>query len=47
MMLDRDLRFVAANAAYLRVAAVRRDDLMGRKMLDVFPNDPSASGWWL
>ena len=41
MVLDRDLCFVAANAAYLRVVGV--DDfetLRGRKIFDAFPNDP-------
>ncbi|QSQ26008.1 response regulator [Pyxidicoccus parkwayensis] len=41
MLLDRDLRFVAANAAYLRVTTSRREDLLGRYILDAFPNDPN------
>ena len=39
MVLDRDLCFVAANAAYLRVVGV--DDfetLRGRYIFDAFPN---------
>ena len=41
MLLDRELRYVAANAAYL--AATRRslDQLLGKCLFDVFPNDPS------
>ena len=40
MLLDRQLRYVAANAAYLRVTAARLEDLIGRCVFDVFPNDP-------
>jgi PAS domain S-box-containing protein len=40
MLLDRDLRYVAANEAYLRVTATRREELIGRHVLEVFPNDP-------
>jgi PAS domain S-box-containing protein len=40
MLLDRELRFVAANPAYLRLTAARLEDLLGRRLLDVFPNDP-------
>jgi signal transduction histidine kinase/DNA-binding response OmpR family regulator len=41
MLLDRELRFVAANEAYLRVTASRLEDLVGRYVFDVFPNDPA------
>src|SRR3954464_6419740 len=41
MMLDRDLRYVAANRAYLSITASRLDELLGRHIIDVFPNDPS------
>ena len=41
MVLDRELRYVAANAAYLRVTATRLDELLGRRPVDVFPNDPN------
>ncbi|MFP2924179.1 response regulator [Pyxidicoccus sp. 3LG] len=40
MLLDRELRYVAANAAYLRVTASRLEDLLGRHVTDAFPNDP-------
>jgi PAS domain S-box-containing protein len=40
MLLDRELRYVAANAAYLRETASRLEDLVGRRVLEVFPNDP-------
>jgi PAS domain S-box-containing protein len=41
MLLDRQLRFVAANAAYRRETASTLDALLGRHVLEVFPNDPS------
>lgn len=40
MVLDRDLRYVWANAAYLRVTDSRLEDLVGRHIVDVFPHDP-------
>lgn len=40
MVLDRDLRYVAANDAYLRVTGATFEDLVGRRVFDVFPNDP-------
>ena len=40
MLLDRDFRYVAANAAYLEVTGSRLGDLLGRPLFDVFPNDP-------
>src|SRR5688500_5324368 len=40
MVLDRELRYVAANTAYLQVTASRVEDLVGRHLFDVFPNDP-------
>jgi signal transduction histidine kinase/CheY-like chemotaxis protein len=41
MILDRDLKFVAANDAYLRVTASRLEDLVGKHLFEVFPHDPS------
>ena len=41
MLLDRDLRFVAANAAYLRATGTELDALVGRNLFDAFPHDPS------
>ena len=41
MVVDRELRFVAANAAYLSTTARRLEDLLGRHILEVFPDDPS------
>jgi PAS domain S-box-containing protein len=40
MLLDRELRFVAVNEAYLRVTSSRFDDIVGRNLFEVFPNDP-------
>ncbi len=40
MLLDRDLKYVAANAAYLTLTASRLEDLVGRHVFDAFPNDP-------
>ena len=41
MILDRDLRYVAANEAYLRITGSRLEELVGRYVFDVFPNDPA------
>ena len=41
MVLDRELRYVAANRAYLHVAASRLEDLLGRHLFDAFPHDPA------
>jgi signal transduction histidine kinase/DNA-binding response OmpR family regulator len=39
MLLDRELRYVAANGAYLRATASRLEDLVGRYVFDAFPNE--------
>ncbi len=39
MVLDRDLRFVAVNAAYEKVTMRRSEELVGRGMFEVFPNE--------
>lgn len=41
MVLDAELRFVAANAAYLRATSKTLDQLLGQRVFDVFPDDPS------
>jgi PAS domain S-box-containing protein len=41
MVLDRDLRFIAANPTYLRLTASRLEDLLGRHIFEIFPHDPS------
>jgi PAS domain S-box-containing protein len=40
MLLDRELRFVAANPAYLEVTGTRLEDLLGRTLFEAFPHDP-------
>jgi len=41
MVLDRELRYVTANRAYLEVTGVRDlASLVGRYIFDAFPNDP-------
>ena len=44
MLLDRDFRFVAANAAYLCATGTRRDQLLGRPLFEAFPHDPDDPG---
>ena len=41
MVLDRALRYVAANAAYLQATSSRLEDLLGRTVFEAFPNDPA------
>lgn len=40
MLVDRNLRYVTANPAYLALTASRLEDLVGRGLFDAFPNDP-------
>ncbi|MGK6312170.1 PAS domain-containing protein [Neorhizobium sp. DT-125] len=45
VILDRDLRLIGMNDAYLAVTARSREELLGRNMFDAFPSDPdSVSG---
>jgi PAS domain S-box-containing protein len=39
MLLDRSLRFVAANAAYRRATSSTLEQLLGRHIAEAFPND--------
>lgn len=39
MVLDRRLNYVAANEAYERATMRKRDELLGRHLFDLFPND--------
>ena len=43
VLLDRQLRFVEMNAAYLRVTGRSRDELLGLGMFEAFPGDPDAA----
>lgn len=38
-LLDREYRFVAANAAYEQVTMRSKEELIGKRLFDVFPND--------
>jgi hypothetical protein len=40
VLLDRELPFVDANRAYLELTASQLDQLIGRGMFDLFPNEP-------
>jgi signal transduction histidine kinase len=47
LVLDPDLRIVAVSDAYLGATMTRRDQIMGRGIFDVFPDnpdDPEATG---
>ena len=43
MVLDRRLCYVAANPAYLAVTSTRLDELVGRYIFDLFPDEQSAA----
>lgn len=40
MVLDRQLKFVMANDAYLAMVSKAKDELIGRYVFDVFPEEP-------
>jgi PAS domain S-box-containing protein len=40
MVLDHELRYVAANPAYVRATGSRLEDLVGRGIFEVFPDTP-------
>ncbi|MFT3695958.1 MAG: PAS domain-containing protein [Kofleriaceae bacterium] len=44
MVLDRSLRYVAANPAYLAITGTTREALMGTHVFDSFPDDPDGTG---
>src|SRR5690606_21330695 len=43
MLLDRELRYVAANAAYLEATGRSLEELLGQHVMAMFPN-PGESG---
>ena len=43
MVLDRELKYVTANQAYLTATSLRRDEIIGRNVFDVLPQDPDAA----
>lgn len=42
VVLTADLEIVAANDAYLRATMTRREDIVGRRLFDVFPLNPEG-----
>jgi len=44
MLLDRELRYVAANPAYLKATSSRLEELVGRYVLEAFPDDKANPG---
>ncbi|HEX5753907.1 MAG TPA: PAS domain-containing protein [Archangium sp.] len=40
MVLERELRYVAANEAYLRLTVSRLEELVGRSIFEAFPLIP-------
>ncbi|MGA7921674.1 MAG: PAS domain-containing protein, partial [Candidatus Acidiferrales bacterium] len=47
LVLTPDLKIAAVSDAYLRATMTRREDILGRDIFDVFPDnpdDPSATG---
>ena len=40
LILNAELRIVAVNDAYLNATMTRREDILGRGMFEVFPDDP-------
>ena len=40
MILDRELRYIDANALYLAITGTRLDEIVGRFVFDVFPETP-------
>src|SRR4051812_22479559 len=47
LVLDPDLRIVAASDAYLEATMTRREEILGRGIFEVFPDnpdDPEATG---
>jgi signal transduction histidine kinase/CheY-like chemotaxis protein len=44
LILDPDLVIVAVNDAYLAATMTRRDEIVGRKIFDVFPDNPDDPG---
>lgn len=44
LVLDIDLVIVGASDAYLDLTQRTRDDIVGRSILDAFPENPDAAG---
>ncbi|HEX5657244.1 MAG TPA: ATP-binding protein [Polyangiales bacterium] len=41
MVVDRELRYVAANELYLKLTGSTLESLLGKNLFELFPNDPS------
>jgi PAS domain S-box-containing protein len=44
MVLDRELKYVTANRAYLEATSLRLDEVIGRNVFEVFPQEEHAPG---
>src|ERR1043165_5797756 len=44
LVLSPDLKIVGVNDAYLRATMTKREDIVGRGIFEVFPDDPLATG---
>ena len=44
LVLDPDLRILTANDAYLEATMTRREEILGRNVFDVFPENPDDPG---
>src|SRR5438445_2618391 len=44
LVLDPDLRIVAASDAYLHATMTKRDEIVGRGIFEVFPDNPADEG---
>ena len=44
LVLDPELRIVAASDAYLDATMTRREEIVGRDLFDVFPDNPDDPG---
>jgi len=42
VLMDRDLRMVGVNNAYLAATSRSEDEIIGQQMFDVFPSDPDS-----
>lgn len=43
MLLNRELEYVDANAAYLALTSTRLDEIVGRNLFEVFPDDANSA----
>jgi PAS domain S-box-containing protein len=43
LVVDRNFRIVAVADAYLKATMTRRQDILGRHMFDIFPDNPDET----